>query len=312
MSVYIQRRIFGYMGVAFMAFGCEVPPSAVTDAGEVHLDGGVDGARLDRDSGDDLDGFIAPSDDGGPDASEVVDAWLGIDAYVEPCWSECPDAGFDGRDAGADRDTGGPLVDAGTDARPASSDGGSPPDTTPVIQLALGDTHSCLLRSSGRVACWGNPSFVGWPAPALLDATDVAAVISDADPLVSEGVYSYATRRDASVWRWEGTGANLTDREWPGGPLLSMPAEPPMPTAMYAPGESFPLPTGDYVEIYAGLVHTCGRRMDGSVWCWGRNELSQLGRATDPFLTDRHTAFTADEVLLVGRTDARDDDRRRA
>jgi alpha-tubulin suppressor-like RCC1 family protein len=35
-----------------------------------------------------------------------------------------------------------------------------------------------------------------------------------------------------------------------------------------------------YSEIAVGRWHTCGRRTDGSVWCWGDNALSQLGRVT--------------------------------
>lgn len=38
-----------------------------------------------------------------------------------------------------------------------------------------------------------------------------------------------------------------------------------------------PFPTVDFAEITAGDNHTCVRRTDGRVYCWGRNELAQAG-----------------------------------
>lgn len=33
----------------------------------------------------------------------------------------------------------------------------------------------------------------------------------------------------------------------------------------------------DVVELSAGWTHTCARRRDGTVWCWGANDVGQLG-----------------------------------
>lgn len=275
--------------LALALVGCSSQePSDLSDAGTPDagalVDAGADAHVDEADSGAGMDAFVPPVRDGGSsaDAHEMSDGGIGSDAYV-PCGIECPpeDAGTGSTDASVTGDAGA--------ARDAGSDSGPPADTTPVVQLALGDTHSCLMRSSGRVFCWGNPSFTGWPVAVLLDATDIAA----------EGTYGYATRRDGSVWRWEGTGANLTDTQWPGGPPLSMPAEPATPTPMYAPGESFPLPTGDYVEIYGTDRDACGRRMDGSIWCWGSNNYGQLARETGE-LTETGYAFPAGEALMGG------------
>ena len=48
------------------------------------------------------------------------------------------------------------------------------------------------------------------------------------------------------------------------------------------PSENFgvilrPLPVIDFVEITAGNYHTCVRRNDGRVYCWGMNHLAQAG-----------------------------------
>jgi alpha-tubulin suppressor-like RCC1 family protein len=43
----------------------------------------------------------------------------------------------------------------------------------------------------------------------------------------------------------------------------------------------FPLPSGDtFVDITAGDHHTCARKLDGSVYCWGLNHLGQAGVAS--------------------------------
>ena len=40
----------------------------------------------------------------------------------------------------------------------------------------------------------------------------------------------------------------------------------------------WPLPVIDFAEITAGDNHTCVRRTDGRVYCWGRSEFAQTGR----------------------------------
>src|SRR5580658_6618813 len=37
-----------------------------------------------------------------------------------------------------------------------------------------------------------------------------------------------------------------------------------------------PEPTG-WASITAGALHTCGLRLDHTLWCWGRNDEGQLG-----------------------------------
>lgn len=234
-------------------------------------------------SGDDA----GPASDAGPDMRDDAgsgDTGPGDAGSHRPI--DVPDAGSDsnvsrpdsgGDDAGSP-DTGPMAIDSGTDS--GSPDAGG--DTTPVVQLALGESHTCALRSSGRVMCWGNPSFAGWPAPALLDATEIAAVVND----------TYARRRDGTVVRWRGTGGALTV-------VADMPPDPVMPPAMYAPGESFPLPTGDYVEIYGSARDACGRRMNGSIWCWGSNNYGQLARETGE-LTETGYAYPPGEALMGG------------
>ncbi len=41
--------------------------------------------------------------------------------------------------------------------------------------------------------------------------------------------------------------------------------------------ETPPLPPGDWSVVAAGSDHTCGIRLDGTLWCWGENKDGQLG-----------------------------------
>jgi alpha-tubulin suppressor-like RCC1 family protein len=51
--------------------------------------------------------------------------------------------------------------------------------------------------------------------------------------------------------------------------------------------------------VEAGNAHACALRMDGSVWCWGANDLGQLGAATLP-MTERSSA--APSGITMGAT----------
>jgi hypothetical protein len=102
-----------------------------------------------------------PTGDGGPGRLDTgADAWTETNAPMgempdagtvtdsgEPCLGVCPDAGVAAGDAGSAPDSG--PHDAGTDAGP-------PADTSRVVQFALGADHTCVLRTSGNVRCWGS------------------------------------------------------------------------------------------------------------------------------------------------------------
>lgn len=198
----------------------------------------------------------------------------------------CPDASIPDVDAG---------TDAGNDAgRPdafLTPDAGPPPDRTTIIQFALGTEHTCLLRASGVVRCWGNPgSSSGFipGTPSLLDATEIAAV----------GNMTYARRRDGTVVSWLGVEGPLSP--------ASMPPEPPALMEQFSCiGETFPFDRTPYVEVYGRIIATrqtaCGRRVNGSVFCWGTNYRGEIGRDTGMFTYD----LRCGEVLLDGaRMDA--------
>jgi alpha-tubulin suppressor-like RCC1 family protein len=51
-------------------------------------------------------------------------------------------------------------------------------------------------------------------------------------------------------------------------------------------------------QVTVGNSHTCARKIDSTVWCWGNNSMGNLGDGT---LTERHTPVQV--TALTGVTD---------
>lgn len=65
-------------------------------------------------------------------------------------------------------------------------------------------------------------------------------------------------------------------------------------TGATSPGQLAGKPTGaPVVEIAVGRQHSCARRADGSVWCWGNNGSGQVGTG------DKRNHFMATRVLGI-------------
>jgi hypothetical protein len=148
---------------------------------------------------------------------------------------------------------------------------------TPVVgglrfaQVAVGDDHSCARTAAGSVHCWG---FNTWGQLGDGSTTErlVPTLVSGGRSFVeiSAGSLNACGRESGgAAYCW---GANVAGQVGDGTTSLQRTA----PTAV-AGGHSF-------VEVSVGGSHACGRRSDGSVLCWGRNDFGQLGDGTQ---TDR-------------------------
>src|SRR5690606_3078985 len=126
--------------------------------------------------------------------------------------------------------------------------------------------HSCAVRSTGEVACWGlnedGQLGNGASGEGIFEATPVGVVgLVDAVSVAAGNFHTCALRATGEVACW---GAGRL------GELGS-------PDAL---GAVEPLPITsltDVVEISAGYTHTCARRASGEVACWGLNRYGQLG-----------------------------------
>jgi alpha-tubulin suppressor-like RCC1 family protein len=70
---------------------------------------------------------------------------------------------------------------------------------------------------------------------------------------------------DGTVWCWGVDAKGFSQRVGIGAPVLAYP-RPVLMTGL-----------ANVADLRAGEFHTCAKRTDGTVWCWGHNESGQLG-----------------------------------
>jgi alpha-tubulin suppressor-like RCC1 family protein len=78
-----------------------------------------------------------------------------------------------------------------------------------AVQLASGGSHSCAVRASGKVACWGQNLFGqlgNGPSASLLDEPQAVPVsvqkVDDAAEVVAGDGYACARRKAGAVACW--------------------------------------------------------------------------------------------------------------
>jgi alpha-tubulin suppressor-like RCC1 family protein len=141
-----------------------------------------------------------------------------------------------------------------------------------AVQVTAGFAHSCALRSTGEVVCWG-ANWYGQIGNGVADphgpsegtrAPVAVTGLSDAIHLDAGDLHNCAVRATGGVVCW---GAN-----WYGqlGNASTSDASSPVAVAGLS----------DAVMVAAGQHHSCALRQSGAVSCWGYNPYGQLGDGT--------------------------------
>jgi alpha-tubulin suppressor-like RCC1 family protein len=131
------------------------------------------------------------------------------------------------------------------------------PAALPEEKIAAGLNHSCAVRDSGTVYCWGNGvnGELGYGS-AEYNASPVRALgLADVKAVAAGGRSSCAIDSSRALWCW----GELAD-------ALS-------PVKVAGADENV-------AAVAVGLTHACYARADGTVWCWGRNADGQLGNGS--------------------------------
>ncbi len=145
-----------------------------------------------------------------------------------------------------------------------------------AVALAAGGpfSHTCAVRATGEVACWGDDEY-GELGDGTLTTAPVPTPVAvggmvDATAVAAGGRHSCALLADTSVRCW---GFNASGQLGDGAVLAAPPFASPSPVGVSG--------LSGVVAVTAGFGHTCALLpsllANGTVACWGDNSTAQLG-----------------------------------
>jgi alpha-tubulin suppressor-like RCC1 family protein len=134
-----------------------------------------------------------------------------------------------------------------------------------AVQLAVGKAHSCALRATGTVTCWGQNEFgqLGDGTVRLRSSPVAVHGVQDAVFVAAGASHSCAVLSHGELVCW---GANYHGQLGVGHGLWEL-------QAVRVSG------IDPVRRVAAGERHTCAELTAGEVWCWGNNDVGQLGRS---------------------------------
>lgn len=140
---------------------------------------------------------------------------------------------------------------------------------TQWTEIHAAANHTCALDEQGQVYCWGqnNRGQLGTGDRDSRNEPTEVALPGRATLLASAFYHSCAILSDRALYCW---GKNSE------GELGQDDA---VPSATNGADGLSPLPVGTagWATVSVGDGHTCAIRVDGSLWCWGRNSEFELG-----------------------------------
>jgi alpha-tubulin suppressor-like RCC1 family protein len=135
--------------------------------------------------------------------------------------------------------------------------------------LSAGAYHTCAGKSDGTLWCWGDNSNgqLGDGSPLSSNSPMPVLALGNSVVQVSSGDFHVCARRnDGTLWCWGDNSNGQLGNGSAGGYMRS-------PIQSIALGSSV-------ADVSTGDAHTCARKTDGTVWCWGYNGDGELGDGT--------------------------------
>lgn len=152
-----------------------------------------------------------------------------------------------------------------------------------ATQLDLGREHSCALRASGTAVCWGENGLGQLGDGTIMTHNSPTPVLGNpsGNHIAAGGSSTCLLRDDRGVWCW-GAGATVASEVLPNDAGF---------TELSVGGASICARSGDAitcadagtisvpnaVQLAAGDRFVCARTDGGAVFCWGKNDVGQLG-----------------------------------
>jgi alpha-tubulin suppressor-like RCC1 family protein len=155
----------------------------------------------------------------------------------------------------------------------------------PAASLSVGDTHGCAVLVDDSLRCWGANGLGTLGNGTDQPVTGTALVpLAGARQVAAGSAHSAAVTDDGSAFVWGDYTRALGQTE-----LFGPAASAPETGVVTSPLQIAEL--GQVSQIGLGFRHVCAALGSGQVVCWGRNDFSQLGRAS--LGADDAQAFTA-------------------
>lgn len=169
-----------------------------------------------------------------------------------------------GADGAGQLGDGDPLVDQHTPVEVSSG-------ATNWVQVATGASHTCALKSVGRLYCWG------W---------DVHGQRGDGDP-ATDDLAAAPVRVAEGTTRWQGVAASgwhtcARTTGLRGGTVYCWGLDDDGEVGDGEPRANQPAPVaisggGKYRQLSAGLYHNCAIRVTDRLFCWGDGGAGRIG-----------------------------------
>lgn len=169
----------------------------------------------------------------------------------------------------------------------------------PVIDIAAGGEHVCVLLRDGRVRCWGSNVYgqLGYGHTDAIGDDELPASAGDvslggsAAQLAANGNKTCVVLTDGGVkcWGQASWGQLGTDDEDEHIGDDETPAD----------VDAIDL-GGAVRQIVTGVIHTCAVMMDGSLICWGSEREGILGFADEPEFSGQRFLRNAEPVDVGG------------
>ncbi|MBL8685020.1 MAG: hypothetical protein JNK05_37940 [Myxococcales bacterium] len=146
--------------------------------------------------------------------------------------------------------------------------------TTPVavmglsdaVEVVVGGSHACARRASGVVVCWGQNDDGQLGISGGRRTSPVTTPINDATKIAAGQFHTCAVRATGVI---DCFGRNFSN-QLGGNPVAGS-------TVLRRVALSSTELLSQMVDVQSKLDHSCGRRADGTTYCWGENSDDQVG-----------------------------------
>jgi alpha-tubulin suppressor-like RCC1 family protein len=166
------------------------------------------------------------------------------------------------------------------------------------IAVTAGHYHTCGLRTDRSAWCWGRGAHGRLGHGSEADAVTPVRVVAEGDPdeiwtdwtaLAAGRFHTCGRRENRTLWCWgQGTFGQRGDGTTHGTRVT--------PVRVLQAEEEGAGAWSNWAEVVVGDRHSCGRRENGTVWCWGHGVSGQRGDGTlDPERTTPTQVLASDE-----------------